>query len=267
MMMAGMDALLDIDWAAHWTGLVAARAAALGRCEEDFWDRRAAPLAADTRGVRDPFLDFIEPYLAPTRTLIDVGGGYGRHAVPLAERLDWVTVVEPSAGMRAQIPHVDNMTVIASSWQEAEVQPADLVICCHVLYPVNDPVPFLERLQQTATERVFVVLWDGPHPHPAEAMLDHTVPREPRLHDAFNLLRQLGVTPDVAFWRSPIVRRYPDLEQAVDSCRSYLGGLWDEERGRAWLAANLRREADGMLTHDSGETVAGVLHWRPGERG
>jgi len=49
----------------------------------------------------------MEPYLAPRKTLIDAGAGAGRHAVPLAERLEWVTAVEPSEGMRAEIPHVD----------------------------------------------------------------------------------------------------------------------------------------------------------------
>lgn len=262
-----IDPLLGTDWAAHWRGLVEGRIAALGPRGEDYWDVRAPAFRAATQGGPGPFMDVLEPYLVPTRTLIDVGAGYGRFAVPLAGRLDWVTAVEPSAGMREGIPHVDNMTVVGSSWEEAEVQPADLVICVHVLYPVTDPVPFLEKLERAATERVFVVLRDARLTHPAEAMAGEAVPREPWLRDAFCLLRSMGITPDISYRRFPSVHRYPSMEEALRDCRSQLGPLWDEVRGRAFLEANLRQEADGTLAYEVGAALSGVLHWRPRERG
>jgi len=55
--------------------------------------------------------------------------------------------------MRALIPALDNLTVIASSWEDAEVAPADLVVCSHVLYAVAEPVPFLEKMESCARER------------------------------------------------------------------------------------------------------------------
>ena len=61
----------------------------------------------------------------------------------------------------------DNMTVVASTWEDAEVAPADLVICCHVLYGVADPVPFIAKLEKSAHERVFVMLRETDLPHPA----------------------------------------------------------------------------------------------------
>src|SRR6266700_4987344 len=158
-----MDPLLDVDWVAHWRALVEAREAQIGRSDEgDWWGRRARRFAFSMRGQPDWFLGFLEPWLRPDRTVIDVGAGTGRHAGPLAERVDWVTAVEPSQAMREHLPTPDNMTVIASEWQDAETAAADLVICVHVLYPVPDVVPFLEKLERSARERVFVVLRDSP---------------------------------------------------------------------------------------------------------
>jgi SAM-dependent methyltransferase len=262
-----IDAVLEVDWAAAWRDRMEARRAILGPGGEDYWDRQAAVFRASTQGEPDPFLDVIEPWLAPTRTLIDVGAGYGRLAVPLAERLEWVTVVEPTAGMRELIPDVDNMTVIASAWDDAEVQPADLVICSQVVHHVADPEPFLAKLDAAATEAVFVVLRDGPSSHPIDLIAGEALPRDPWLRDAFNLLRQMGIVPDVTYWRVPAVHRYESVEQAAEACGSRLGSLWRETEGRSWLEANLRPDERGGLVWDAGWSTFGALRWRPGGRG
>jgi NAD(P)H-hydrate repair Nnr-like enzyme with NAD(P)H-hydrate dehydratase domain len=111
--------------------------------------------------VTDPVLDALRPYLAPHKTLIDVGAGTGARAATLAAELDWVTVVEPATELRELIPDAANMTVIASSWEDAEVQPADLVLCGFALDAVAEPASFLEKLERAATERVFVTVAGG----------------------------------------------------------------------------------------------------------
>src|SRR5437899_9058257 len=148
----------EIDWAQRWKSIVEDRATlAAEHAAHGYWDRRAASYARSTQTRVDEFLQVLEPYLSPRKTLIDVGAGTGRHAIPLAERLEWVTAIEPSEGMRSHIPPRDNITVIASTWEDAEDAPADLVICCHVLYGVADPVHFLDTLQKYARERDLVM--------------------------------------------------------------------------------------------------------------
>src|SRR5437016_9599437 len=143
----------EIDWAQRWQEIVADRASlAAGHTDPHYWDRRAKSFARATAARADEFIQVIEPYVSPRKTLIDAGAGAGRHAVPLADRLEWVTAVEPSEGMRAEIPHRDNLTVVASGWEEAEVAPADFVVCAHVLYFIPDPVPFVEKLTRSARE-------------------------------------------------------------------------------------------------------------------
>src|SRR5947209_2961349 len=209
----------EIDWAQGWKRIVEDRATlAAGHADHGYWDRRSSSYARSTQSRVDDFLKVLEPYLSPRKTLIDVGAGTGRHATPLAERLEWVTAVEPSDGMRSHIPPRDNMTVIASTWEDAQVAPADLVICSHVLYGVADPVPFLDKLQKAARERVFVMMRETDLPHPAAEIRGRPVgasgPRLPRFSDLFMLLVAAGIAPDVQSLRYPVLTRYMCLAEA-----------------------------------------------------
>jgi SAM-dependent methyltransferase len=255
----------DVDWAERWRAIVSQRS---GSAPPDptYWDRRAPSYARVTRDRKDDFLRVVEPYTSPRTTLIDAGAGAGRHAVALAERLEWVTAVEPSEGMRAQIPPRDNMTVIASTWQDAEVAQADLVICCHVLYGIGEPVPFIAKLQASARERVFIMLREGPIPHPATRLRERLSGEPglpvPQFSDLFMLLMQMNIAPDVAFVRYPVVNRYTDVDEALNDCRLLVGSDWDETRARTLLEEMLTREGDELVI-DSGVALSGIAHWQP----
>jgi SAM-dependent methyltransferase len=257
----------NIDWEARWKQVVADRATlASGHANSDYWDRRAASFARSTGARVDDFLRILEPFLSPRKTLIDVGAGAGRFATPLAERLEWVTAVEPSEGMRSHIPARDNVTIVASTWEDAEVAPADLVICSHVMYGVADPVPFLDKLQGSARDRVFVVMRESDLPHPAtelrRRLLGDMGPRLPRFSELFMLLLQMGITPDVDFMAYPTSTRYADLGEALVDVRALYGQGWDEKAGTAALEELLRPD-DGDLVFDGGVVRSGVAHWTP----
>lgn len=257
----------ETDWIATWRDIVEAREQHAGaHSDPHYWDRRAAGFARTTRARVDEFLEVLAPHLSPRRTLIDVGAGAGRHVVPLAQRLEWVTAVEPSEGMRSHIPPLDNVTVVASTWEDAEVAPADVVICNHVLYGVADPVPFIEKMNRHARERVFVMMRESDLPHPAELVRQRLSgarrPRMPRFSDLFMLLIHLGIAPDVHFLRYPTTTRYADLGEALDDCRTVLGDVWEEGAGRSVLEEVLKRE-DGELLFEGGTVISGVAHWQP----
>jgi len=257
----------EIDWEARWKQLVADRASlAAGHSEPRYWDRRAKTFARTTQARADEFLRVLEPYLSPRKTVIDVGAGAGRHAVPLAERVEWVTAVEPSEGMRAEIPPRDNMTVVASTWEDAEVAPADLVICSHVLYGVADPVPFLAKMNGAARERVFAVMRETELPHPGaevrRRLLGDAGPRMPRFSDLFMLLLQMGMAPDVHFLSYPVMHRYADMDEALADSRAMVGAGWEEEKGRAALQEIVWPDG-GEIVYDGGIVRTGVAHWIP----
>lgn len=257
----------EIDWEARWKAVVADRATlASGHHDPHYWDRRARSFARSTAGRADEFLQVIDPYLSPRRTLIDVGAGTGRHATPLAERLEWVTAVEPSEGMRSQISARDNMTLVASTWEDADVAPADLVICCHVMYGVAEPVPFLAKMDRAARERVFVMMRESELPHPVrivrQRLLGSEGPRLPKFSELFMLLLQMGIAADVHYVRYPMVNRYADMEEALEDCRGVFGEGWDEGAARGILEEVLQHDGD-ELVFDGGQTLSGVAHWQP----
>lgn len=257
----------DLDWEARWKAVVADRATlASGHSNAGYWDRRAASFARST-GVRvDDFIRILEPYLSPAKTLIDVGAGAGRHSSALAQRLEWVTAVEPSEGMRSHIAPRDNMTIVASTWEDAVVAPADLVICSHVLYGVAEPVPFIAKMNRSARDRVFVMMRQSDLPHPAteirKRLRGDMGPRLPRFSELFMLLLQIGIAPDVSFISYPILNRYSDMDDALVDTRALYGEGWDEAVGRAALEELLAPD-DGELVFDGGTVLSGIAHWHP----
>jgi SAM-dependent methyltransferase len=265
--MAGSDPLFE-DWGAHWRRLVEAREAQASAFRDPaYWDKRARSFNAATSGRKDGFLEVLEPWLAPDRTLIDVGAGAGRYAAPLADRLDWVTAVEPSQGMRDLIPPRDNMTVIASDWERAEAAPADLVICCHVLYGVADACRFIEKLEANARRRVFIQLRYGQLRTPADPLWEQLLgaprARQPAFGDLWNLLEKMGIHADVAVLRYQTFQVWANEQEFLDEFRPQLAAAWDDSKARRWMAENLVREADGTLVYGRAESFAGVAHWQP----
>jgi SAM-dependent methyltransferase len=263
-----LDPLLETDWAGHWKQLVEARQAqAFAFHDPGFWDKRARRFAAATSGRKDGFLELLGPWLQPHRTLTDVGAGAGRYAAPLADRLDWVTAVEPSQGMRDLIPTRDNMTVIAADWEHAEAAPADIVICCHVLYGTADAPAFIARLEAAATERVFIELRHGQLRTAAdplwELMTGTPRARQPEFGDLWNLLRQLGIKAEVAVLEYEGFEAWNDAADFEAEHRPSLADFWDEAKAGTWLAENATREADGRLVYSRGRRSSGVAHWRP----
>jgi Methyltransferase domain len=266
-MSTATDRVAGVDWVDQWRRIVVDReGASHGHSDPHYWDHRAPTFARSTSSRADQFVEVLAPFVSPRKTLVDVGAGAGRHVVPLAARLEWVTAVEPSEGMRAHIPPLDNVNVVASAWEDAEVARADLVICSHVLYGVADVVPFIEKMERSSRERVFIMLREGPVPHPANDLRDRMaggpLPRIPRFSDLFMLLIQLGIAPDVKFISYPVVNRYASFEEAVADVRPMFGDGWDESGAREQLKEMLVRDGDELM-YDSGVSLSGIAHWQP----
>jgi SAM-dependent methyltransferase len=258
------------DWAGRWRQLVEDRESAArkdgGHSDPKYWDRRAPTFARSTTGRTEQFLEVVWPFITPRTTVIDVGAGAGRHAVPIAERAEWVTAVEPSEGMRALMPSLPNLTVIASNWEDAEVAPADVVICSHVLYGVADAVPFVEKMERSARERVVIMLREGPIPHPANILCDcmnlEPLPPSTRFSDLFMVLIEMGITPDVKFIAYPVVNRYASFDEAVADVVPLFGAAWDSVEGPKRLREMLVQDGD-ELVYAGGHSISGIAHWKP----
>lgn len=268
----------------HWQDLLATRArqmdaayARLGRTSRDFWDRRARSFHSATKDTtrNDPFYLKVRGVITPEMTLLDVGAGTGRFALALAPQARQVIVVEPSASMLqycrqdAQEQGISNVTFYQCSWQEAPADlRADIVICSHVLYPIRDIVPFLEKLNDAAIQGCYIYMratqldaltapiWK--HFHGEERYMS------PGYIQALDVLYEMGIYANVEVVKQPSSLRYPSLDVAVTELQEQLI-LPDDARTREELRALLKDwlvERDGMLTPPGQEIVSAIMYWR-----
>lgn len=123
----------------------------------------AGMFVRDPHRTDDPVLKRLLRVVSPATTVLDVGGGAGRYALPLALSCEEVIVVEPDAGMartlREQMAghRIANITIVEEKWQDAHVQPADVVLCAHVIYDVVAIEEFVRWLTAHAHVQVLLV--------------------------------------------------------------------------------------------------------------
>ena len=134
----------------------------------DYWRglaHRFAPASRDD-AYGDDTVKALLTMIRQTDTVLDVGAGAGRLAVPIAEHCAHVTAVEPSPAMaermagQAEAWGVSNLSIVEARWEDADVEPADVVVCSHVLYTVQDIEGFIQKLDRHARREVAVVLFE-----------------------------------------------------------------------------------------------------------
>jgi SAM-dependent methyltransferase len=254
--------------------------AALGRTSADFWGRRADRYRAfrPVASPDDPVVVRVTELAGPAGTVLDVGAGTGRYALALAPRVGHVTAVEPSDAMAghmraaAEESKYTNLAVVEATWQDAEVEPADVVLCSHVLYPHAEVVPFIKKLEahaRTAVVLAMMVTWAEP---PLMADLwrrFHGDERrgQPESFDTIAVLHELGIPTNVEVERLPAdlpMWAFADPDDAVPVLREHLILAPDPERDaeiRAAVAA-LPRAADGRLVVPGPERAVACIWWR-----
>lgn len=96
-------------------------------------------------------------------TVLDVGGGAGRFAVPIANNVDHVTVVEPSSAMiqalrnRISDEKVQNISVVEDDWLSANTGTYDLVLSTFVLHETDSVEQFIRKLENSAANTVMIL--------------------------------------------------------------------------------------------------------------
>jgi SAM-dependent methyltransferase len=275
--------------ARHWRGLVERRArqmdaayAALNRTSADYWARRMGnrpSMLRRTANADDPIVEAILAYKGTAETLLDIGAGAGRYTLALAPYFRSIIAVEPDAAMLPRLQEaireagVTNIEVVDATWQDANVDRADLVLCAHVLYPIADVAPFIQKLDAHACRACFIALRDViPEPEPLGRLWEqfHHEPRylQPGYLEAYALIYELGIRANVRVSKvSGPSWSFYDLDSAVDSAREHLILPESPE-----IDAALLRELEASLLQDGEllrlpgeETYSAVIWWEATE--
>ena len=245
----------------------------------DHWRPHAENFRADPRRPADPLLEYLLQQVSPTQTLIDVGAGGGRMALPLALRCRSVTAVEPSESMaevlvsQARDHGISNVSTVVARWEDAAVEPADVVLSVNVLYVVHDVEAFVRKMGDHAKDRVLVVLYESAptsriapiwrQVHGSERL---SLPAAPQLREA---LRELGISYSQDLIPAPQTRGYDSPNHALDqiSRRLYLA-VDDPKRERlAQILDAQLKESDGSWRIKGEAPLAPVvISWKPADK-
>ena len=282
---ATLPEIAPIDFAARWAAIVERRRvqmeaayAKAGLERVDYWGRRAQAYrdATHARTQEDPFLPVVRERLGPDRTLLDIGAGTGRHTLALAADAAHLTAVDPSAAMLGLLRKdvadrgIANVTAVEAEWMQAEVDPADVVICSHVLYPIADVVPFILKLQAHARQRVLVYLradvlrtdfglWSEFHGEPLQTQPTH--------QDLFNVLAEMDIFADVRVVETPFTWTFETKEQAIEQVANSLclgdGDAAARERLSRLLDERMVRLPNGRIAPPERATRSAIFSWTP----
>ena len=253
--------------------------AAAAWSDDDFWQPYARFFRLDPRRQDDPVLDVLLSMIEPESSALDVGGGAGRMALPMALKCMHVNVVEPSDSMIEQLREsamesgIENVSVTQASWEDAKVEAADVVLCAHVVYGVADIEPFVRKLEAHANSLVVLLafiespmnrisrFWKPVH---GEERIDM-----PALPELVNALWEMGIYPNVQMLAPVMPDRFEDREVALTQLRNRLyvpSGSAEEARLRAAMDELLEDVDGGVMVKGIAPVRQGYLSWMP-ERG
>ena len=250
--------------------------AATAWSDDDFWQPYARFFRLDPRRQDDPVLDALLAMVEPGWTALDVGGGAGRMALPMALKCGHVHVVEPSDSMIEQLrasaadAGIGNVSVTQATWEDAEVDAADIALCAHVVYGVADIEPFIRKLEAHANSLVVLLafiespmnrisrFWQPVH---GEERIDM-----PALPELVNVLWEMGIYPDVQMLGPVPPDRFEDRDVALTQLRNRLyvrEGTAQDARLREAMGELLEDVDGGVMVKGVPLVRQGFLSWRP----
>lgn len=168
--------------------------------EESFWQARArgyddkSPLAECAADLIGDLRDL----LAGHGHLLEIGAGPGAFTRRLKAGLRRITIVEPSAAMRAQFQRLwDGPAIVETlscKWEEAREIEADVVFGANAFYRIEDIATALRRMNAAAQYRVALVQSVGrPHAAPLVAEIDGAARSCERADALSAVLSELGI--------------------------------------------------------------------------
>jgi SAM-dependent methyltransferase len=243
---------------------------------EDQWQPFASYFRADPRRTDDPILNRFLGTVTPATTALDVGGGAGRYALPLALNCRQVTVVEPSASMikelraGAQEAGVENLSIVQGLWEDVAVEPADVVLCANVVYDVADIAPFIQKLEDHAREQVWILIFMEPvsslmspfwEPVHGEKRID-----PPAMPEFLMSLWEMDIYPNVEMFDPLPPQSAPTQDVALGFLRHFLyvrPGTDHDQRLQSAMTRLVVETPAGFTIRMAKPSRPALISWRP----
>ena len=242
----------------------------------DFWRPLMSNFKVDPFRTDDDTLDRLRQAVPEGSTLIDVGGGAGRFALPLALKCKQVTVVEPAdsmvEGLRESIQEtkIENVSIVNDLWEDAKVEPADVVLSAHSVYGVADAEGFLRKLDDSAVSKVLVLAYIE-QPQTQLAPFWKSVHGEERINlpglvEVVNVLWAMDIYPDLDMFAPTGGQTWESRDDASEQLMHRLHvspGSPEEGRLKQAVRDLLVETPDGFTVKGARPRRQGLLSWSP----
>jgi len=260
----------------RWTALQNASTDASNRLDEEvdlaFWKRVAGDYDSGALANRVPaVLRRVRELVPSGASLLEIGAGTGAFSLALAPTAAKVTALDYSPAMlqvfRSKLeasPGRWNVRMVQSRWEEAEVEPHDVVLAANAFYRVRDLRCVLEKIL-CATRHRAIVVWsigrqDSPQHRVRELVHPGRYQPGPDYVDLVNGLFALDVFAQVEIIEVDDTQHFPSDEKAVAGLLSWQPITRDElSRACGLLPQVLERNASGWIWRRKGRIA--VIWW------
>jgi len=271
-----------VNWNELWKAVYSSSPGRMKRDKDPsaIWDRKAAAYQKATKGERrgtDRDLEFI--HLLPEDTVLDVGAGTGRLAVPIAGRVAHVTALDASAVMleilmqNMEREGRSNYTCVHMKWEDVvtgkDIEQHDVVIAAFSL-GFFELGAALAKLDSSARRAVYLFWHAGEWRGPDEMELYRAVIGEqgamqkgyPDYMFPVNILHDAGIYASVRVYDATWETTYESVDEAVASwVQLHCPGLPDTTPVEEFFTRVLHREKPGgPLVYRSTRPTA-VVWW------
>ena len=247
-----------------------------GQRPTDSWATAAHNFKADPFRTDDAVVEELRSRLVEGETLLDVGAGGGRLALPLALTCSAVTAVEQSPSMRAVFREtadefdIRNVSMIESDWLNAAAEPTDVVLCCNVLHVIHDIGAFVRKLDSHARRLALVIMmrtasrsqvhhiWEAVHGEPRLSL--------PTVSQLLPVLDELGIQPEITDLPERPPPQYASREAAIAGIAPQLyvqPGTEEMERLEQFLDHSLEQQDGVWRLEGTRPVLSCIISWRP----
>ena len=207
--------------------------------------------------------------LTPSSSVLDIGSGSGRYAIPFAKRCQSVQALDLSSEMLQYLKqevgkhHLDNISMIQSTWPPTDdIGAFDIAFAA--MCPATRSTEALKAMSRTARNYGVICQYTASTDTVIEALKAHHVlteegtgPHNNRdiLQAYFNILWELGYEPEISYLHDTFEVKIT-LEEAVDTYKKRYEELESNQIRR--VAETLQE--DGVIKNMKYTTLA-VISW------